>query len=461
MKFLTCLIASLFFLSSILWAQPNKLINSGEIIERGSKLYDSGKYKQALLLYTQINRNDTNYVKALFARALSSEADSQYDMTIKYCKEALSLNYQREYEPELYNTYGNTLIDMHRYEEAVKIFDVGLSKYPSYSFLTFNKGIAYLNWDSVAKAEQLFQNTLLINPYLYSAHYQLGITALKQGKLVEAFLSFVAYLIMYPDGKYERKSISILSEISNGVDDILEIKNKRTIEPAENYQSVEDIVLSKIALDKAYKPIINLDDPISRQIQVVFEKLEYNEESADFWMQYYIPFFKDIYNSGKFELFINHAFSNINVAQIQDYNKKKKKELQSFVDDAAIYFNLIRSTRELFYKKRNSVTERYFFEKGDLVGKGGTLNNGKTIIGLWHFYYPAGNIKSVGEFNNTGEKEGNWTFYYYSGKIEANENYKNGKLQGEQKNYFKNEALSEDDSYTNGLLDGIDNTYYY
>src|ERR1700679_1471528 len=52
------------------------------------------------------------------------------------------------------------------------------------------------------------------NKPLYSAHYQLGLTALKQGKIVQAFLSFVAYLLMYPEGKYESRSISVLSEIS-------------------------------------------------------------------------------------------------------------------------------------------------------------------------------------------------------------------------------------------------------
>jgi antitoxin component YwqK of YwqJK toxin-antitoxin module len=442
-------------------AQNIDLINSGELIKKSTMLYDSGKYKSALILLNKVNRSDTNYVWSLYKKAISCEADSQYTQAIKYCEEGLSLNEQREYEPDLLNTYGNTLNESGQRDKALKVFDLAISRYPSYSLFYFNKGVVLLALNRLNEAELLFQKTLMINPYMYSAHFQLGVAALKQGKIVPSFLSFIGYLLVNPEGKYWSNSVNLLNRISKSTDDIIEYKNKREVAPDENYQEVEDIMLSKIALDKAYKPIIALDDPISRQIQAVFEKLDYKDTNNDFWIQYYLPYFKKVYNEGKFELFINHIFTNAKVAIIQDYNKKNKKELEGFINDAAAYFNLVRSTRELFYSKRDSIANKFFFENGKIVGKGVLINNGKTLNGKWEFYYPAGNLKGYGYYNLAGEKEGEWNYYFYSGKLKAKEHLKNGKLEGTLEYYFENGNLSSLENYNDNKLEGLSTTYFY
>ncbi len=461
MKFLIIpfLIAVVFLKTSS--AQKIELINSGELIKHAAMLYDSGKYKDGLLELNKVSRSDTNYVWSIYEKAIDCEADSQFSQAIKYCEEGLSLKEQREYGPDIYNTYGNTLNDMGQADKAVKVFDSAIARYPAYSLLYFNKGIVLMALKRPGDAELWFQKALLINPYMYSAHYQLGLVALQQGKIIPAFLCFIGYLLANPEGKYMSMSIKMLDEISKSTDDILEFKNKRTVAPDENYQAVEDIVLSKIALDKAYKPIISLDDAISRQIQAVFEKLEYRETNSDFYIQYYLPYYKQVFSGGKFELFINHSFANVKIPIIQDYNKKNKKALEGFVNDAADYFNLIRSTRELFYRKRDTVTERYIIEQNKLLGKGAVINNGKTLTGHWEFYYPAGNLKGLGNYNSTGGREGDWTYYFQSGKLKAKEGYKNGKQEGLQEYYFENGNPSSIENYMNDKPEGLVTSYYY
>lgn len=442
-------------------AQKIELINSGEIIKNAIALNDSGLYKQALAEYNKVSRSDTNYVRSLYERALTCQADSQYTLAIKYAQEALALKEDRDYEPELYNVYGNSLDDMGKPEEAIKVFDAGIAKYPAYSLLYFNKGVAFTVLKRYPDAEVWFQKTLMVSPYMYSAHYQLGLAALHQGKLMQSFLSALAYLLVNPEGKYYSKSLALLNSISKGTDEVLEYKNKRTVSPPANYQEIEDIVLSKIALDKAYKPMTSLDDPILRQIQVIFEKLEYDAQDNDFWMQYYVPYFKKVFKEGKFELFVNHTFSNVNLPAIQAYNKKNKKELQAFTEDAASYFSLIRATRELTFTKREAITNRYIIESGSLVGKGVLEDNGKKLTGKWVLNYAPGNVKGTGEYSAAGQREGKWVFYYPSGMLKAQETYAGGKLQGSQDYYFENGNPSSHENYVNGELEGISTSYYY
>lgn len=461
MKYYYYLFLLLVVLSKTSSAQKIELVNSGEIIKQSITLYDSARFKDALQVLTKVNRSDTNYVWSVYEKAINCSADSQYTQAIKYCQEGLSLTTQREYEPELYNTYGNALNDLHQPEKAVKIFDQAIAKYPSYSLLYFNKGITYMGMNRYADAEAMFQKTLLVNPYMYSAHFQLGFVALQQGKIMPAMLSLIGYLLVNPEGRYWSRSIGILDKISKGSDEILELKKNKVGTADDPYAEVEEIVLSKIALDKSYKPLISIDDPISRQIQAVFEKLEYQKDSKDFWMQYYLPYYKQVFSQNKLELFIFHAFSNVNLPVVKDYSKRHKKELDKFVDEAAYYFNQLRSTRQLNFANRDTVTQKYYYEDGKLIGKGKLSADGKIVMGPWLSIYGAGNKKNIGTYNDAGQRIGTWTYYFYSGALKAKETFVAGKLMGKQEYYFENGNPSSVENYVNGNLEGMSSTYNY
>ena len=126
MKYILLLLAAIT-ISSLTFAQKIELINSGELIKRATTVHDSGQYKKALSIYDKISRSDTNYVWSLYERAMTCEADSQFNRAIKYCEEALSLLEQRDYKPDLYNIYGNTLHDLGQAEKALTVFDAAVT----------------------------------------------------------------------------------------------------------------------------------------------------------------------------------------------------------------------------------------------------------------------------------------------------------------------------------------------
>jgi uncharacterized protein len=440
-------------------SQQHSPVNSGEILEKGIQLYDSGEYKKALQLYSLIDRNDTNYIKILYQKSITCQADSQYSLAIQFCEEGLSYKQDNEYLVELYNTYGNILNITGQSDKSINIFDEAIRKYPSYSLLYFNKGLALHSKQHYAEAEDQFKQALLINPYQYSAHYYLGLSALAEGKIIPAFLSLLAYLSLYPEGKYSKKCVDLIDAISKSKDEILEYKSKAIAEPDENFEGIESIVLSKVALEKGYKLLAQVDDPIIRQIQVVFEKLEYKESDSDFWMQFYVPFYKKVFTEGHFESFINWSFENVNVQAIRDYNKKNKKTVENLTEEIVNYYNLVRSTRELTYNKRDLITDRYYYSDGNLLGKGVLTTDGKNM-GSWKYFYPPGNIKATGGYNTAGTRDGEWLYYYYSGKLKGRELYKNGKLEGEQIFYKETGIESSRETITDDLLDGQKTVYY-
>ncbi|MEI9913098.1 MAG: tetratricopeptide repeat protein [Bacteroidota bacterium] len=294
MRHLICTIL-LFSITFCLHAQENNpLINSGELIDKAISLHDEGKYKEAIAIYKKITRGDTNYYRAVYEMAYSQMLDSQFVAARQTCETGFARPNDRW--PEFFTLYGNLVDDMGDSERAIRIYDSAAKLYPAYSDLYLNKGTTLMKLKQYTEAEEVFKQCLLINPYQASAHYKLGVCAMQQGRLIHAFLSHISYLLLQPSGRYQNNSITSLSTISNAGDKIKELARERTGDISDNFATIEKILLSKIALDKQYKPLLKLDDPISRQIQMVLEKLEYDEKDPDFWMQYYVPLFKNIFS---------------------------------------------------------------------------------------------------------------------------------------------------------------------
>lgn len=438
--------------------ENNPLINSGELIDNAIKFHDQGKYKESIELYKKIPRGDTNYYRAIYEMAYSQMLDSQFVAAKKSCETGLAVPNERW--PDYFTLYGNLIDDMGDSERALRIYDSAIKLYPAYAELYLNKGTTLIKLNQYAKAEEVFKQSILINPYLASSHYKLGVCAMQQGRVMQAFLSHINYLLIQPSGRYQANCITSLSTISKAGDDIKELVQKRTEDSGDNFPTIEKIVLSKIALDKQYKPLLKLDDAISRQIQVFFEKVEYDEKDPDFWMQYYVPLFKKIFDEKKFEQFINRLFANVKIDIIQDYIKKNKKELEDIVNETTEYYNQVRATGEINYAIRKDMNVVYHYENGKLFGKGSTKDNGEKLVGNWEFYYSSGNLRSKGNYNENGDRNGPWQYYHFNGKLKGKQIYKDSKLEGEKTFYSDNGTLSSFATFKNGDEDGESKSYY-
>ncbi len=458
MKRLTPVLILACALSFTAKAQEKPLINSGLLIADAIKLHDEGKYKDALGLYKQISRNDTNYVYALYEAALSLHADSQFVEAIRFCEEGLKQKRERHREPDLYTQLAVSLDHSGDKQRALRVFDSAQKKYPDFVALYFNEAVTHLRSDDYDRAIPLLQKVILINPYHANAHFRLAQIALLKGRPVDGFLGFATYMLINPGGPQQAQAIKLLSAIASADEDIMQYLRKRTAEPPENIAEVETIVAAKIALNKNYKPLIKLDDPISRQLQVICEKLVYDQNDKDFWMQYYVPLYASLIKNKSFETFVYYIFSGVDLAEIQKYVKGHKKEIEKLVADLVVYTNEIRETREPNYSKRNTTAIRYVPD-GDLVGHG--IKKDNTETGPWIYTFSSGNITAKGEFNAQGKKQGLWSYYYFDGTLKSTEILKDGELDGLSVDYFQNGNISESGTYKNGLREGEFKTFVY
>ena len=289
--------------------QNNFLINSGELIKKANGLHDKKEYKKAIEIYKQINRSDTNYSNTLFELSLTSYADSQYDNALQYAKEGIKLF------PEDFARFAvqaaNALDELGKSEDALKYYDEAIKKNPHDHIMYFNKAITFLKLKKYAEAKMYFEQCLIINPYYSSAHYHLGDIFLDEGNLIPSMLAYKTYLLLAPEGRFLKNCINNLDAIAKVTDDVLAKVKARKLSKEDNFELLQQIVLSKIALDAQYKLQVKLEDKMVRQIQVVNEKLAYKAGDKGFAMQFYVPLYSMLFQDD-FEALVDRKSTRLN-----------------------------------------------------------------------------------------------------------------------------------------------------
>ncbi len=440
----------------------NPLINSKEVMNNAATLYTAGKYNEAITEYLKVPVSDTNYSEILNDIALTYYADSNYTNAEKYVNTALELY------PEKKASFLRLLADIYddtkRSDQALVVYDsiIALNRY---DFLTyFNKGISLYRQDKLDEAALNFQKTVMLNPYYSSGHYYLGLISLQKGNLVEAMLSFSTNLIVNPGNKHYQKSIGFLSAIAQINTAVSDHLKKFKPHRENNFEALQDIITSKIALDKKYKLKVDLEDQIVRQLQVLFEKLEYNPSDKGFWMQYYVTAFKNVWDNKQLEPLIFMMFSELDVDKVKSYIKKEKKDIEKMTGPLFEYFNNIRKTQELIVAKRETTKTKYYISNYLVMGKGEYGKNEKNediLVGSWEFYYNSGSLKSKGTFDNKGLRNGNWYYFYETGIPKEITYYKLDKAEGKSESWHDNGLRYMLSNFKDNMTDGIEYLYYF
>ena len=440
----------------------NPLIDSKEIIIQSIKLHDDGKYKEAIAEYLKVPASDTNYAQILTELVTSYYADSNFVSAEKYIQTGMELFPEKKVL--LLRLLADIYDDSNRSALSQPVYDsiIAITKYDYLTY--FNKGISLYRQEKIDEAVVCFQKTVMLNPYYTSAHYFLGVISMTKGNLVEAMLSFTTSLLVSPGNKYFEKAIGHLSSIAQVNKSITDYLKNYKAGKENNFEAVQDIISSKIALDKNYKLKVDLEDEIVRQLQVMFEKLEYNATDKGFWMQYYVPAYKQIWDTKNLEPFIFYIFSELSLEKVKNYNKKQKKDIEQMSAVMVAYFNTIRKSQELNLAKRETNKIQYYINNYKIAGKGGYGKNEKNeeiFIGPWEFYFNTGTIKSQGIFDNNGLRTGDWKYYYESGSLKEVTHFTLDKFDGKSESWFENGLRYSLSDYKDNELNGIEFLYYF
>ncbi len=122
-------------------------------------------------------------------------------------------------------------------------------------------------------------------------------------------------------------------------------------------------------------------------------------------------------------------------------------------DSAIEYFDGVVVARGAVDSLRNRIgiwTE--FHNTGEFRGKG--LYKEGNRVGDWEFFYASGKLEQKGKYDRKGRAQGVWKWYYESGKIWREENYINGRRDGELTDYDEEGKVIMHGNFVEGRKEG-------
>lgn len=439
----------LFFLVSI--SVISQRVPSGDLISRGIELFGEGRYDEAVEVYKMVHENDSNYTLMLAELALAKIQLEQYDRAIYYTKKGLSQ--PTSYRQHLMRTMG-TAYDLSGFtDETINIYQEAIDLYPYSYLLHYNLGVTFMKVERYHEAVKSFQEALRCNPYHASSHMLLGILMARQELFTKALLSLQTFLAIEP---HSGRSNQILVYVENICSNYLDPTHGEFINPFTDntlFNEIDHLIKSKVVLNPRYQSPIPFDASLVKQTSMIFETLQFDVVSDDFWVEMYFPFYKAIRDENLLVPFLYTILRSTGRETVQEYieNRRNQAELNRFYA-AGPFLSQIREYRTIEINGEELKLACNYYDNGSLNTLGNTDASGKAY-GLWQFFYPNGELMSVGYMIND-VKDGKWKYYDNRGLLEMVENYDNGILNGEFRNYHETERISLLANYVNDKIEG-------
>ena len=333
------------------------------------------------------------------------------------------------------------------------------------------------------KAMNYFKKALALNPYYAKVHVNLGSMCLKEGKFSQALMSYIMAILIEPSGSQSNSILSLMnSMVSSKLDDVKPTGIKFS-EKGDDYSDIDLIISNYAALQKEYKVKSKIDIPLVRQVQVMFEQLEYDKSDGGFWMETYVPLYQKIFQEDKFEVFSYYLLRSSENSKHKKIVAKNADATSKFIGWAGDEIRDQNATKTVIINGKKESRRRFHGDGDDGLQALGKLEEGK-YLGCWEFFHDFGIVSTTGCYNEEGERKGTWTWFhengtkkeeieFKAGKADGTDNiwndtgtkykemnYKEGKLDGEYKIYHPSGHLKKLLTYKEGILEGPVTSYY-
>lgn len=488
-------------------AQRITLVNSGEVLEKASVLQDSGRFKDAIKELLTIPKRDTNYVLSLTKLAELYRRDDRPDDAIAAADIVLAR--KTSHSAEMICAKAAALDQKKEYDKALAVLFDGLKKYPYDIQTRFQVGTTYHNKHDYPNAIKAYYYVLEIYPYSAATHLNLGHIGVLFGNKTHAMLSLGMYLSLKENDNAKLRFVENLA--SNQLDD--EGQRATGVTSDNAFQRLDQILQSKIAMDKKFKTEVPVDAATVRQFEMLFQQLNTASIAAnDPWLKFYGPIYTTIRDKKMVTPFLNHILSSANIASVQKWNSKHQKEREAFFSAVRQKLNEYRAAAEYnadnklfamgakidgkqngpyvyfhpngersaegafdhgkkvgtwkYYEEDGSLTSIENEESGEVTGynKDGSKRNNyiqkdNFVEGEIKFYYSCGDLSEI-RIHKAGNREGKGHFYYENGSLKADFEYAADKLTGQWIDYDVYGRVRARISYKNGLMDGVRETFW-
>jgi uncharacterized protein len=430
----------LFLLScQILRSQTDSLVfnSTGDLISKAGEFHDKGDYQASLNLLRTVNLCDPEYPRACYEMALSYYYSGKNETAIAKCREAEFLLYN---EVQLFSLMGSIYDDMGKTDTGIVILEKALKTWPYNTNLLYNLGVCYLKAGEPAKAEQVLLNGILYNPYHAKSHMALARANFAMGRIAESYMAYNMAILLNP-------SLNNIKEYENAISGRLNIVPHAYQYPYpdgydhSHWDYIKALLLSEFAFKDDYEFKSDVNFSVTRQSSMLLSNLQYRRTDNSLYNNLYARFFNDIYQSGRFNVFMYYFLKNSDNQKVNDWINANTDQINGFVSWAQDFLNKGRSVA--FTPDRQDKGIRYFHynKDGILASIGNTTGEENVKNGSWMEINTDGSVRESGNYVND-KIEGEWLIYWPDGSIKQRLMFHDGLWEGQCLTYFPDGSKS-------------------
>lgn len=466
------------FLTGLFPLDSAQFIHPSEMLGQCESLVNQGEHEKAITLYLQINENDTSYYQAQVALMAAYNALQMYNESIAIGNKMKDLPGNQKLD--IFINLGNAFIDKGEAVKGLEIYSEGLSLFPYSHILLYNMGLANYRLQNYPEALKYYQKSVRINPFYGNNHIMLGYLSVLQGHATKAILSYLTYLAIHPD---KNGTLVFLENFASEA-----VRAEGSV-PAFNdnkdFVYMDAIIKSKAALDERFKSNVEFNATIVKQTELLLTKLDFDPNSNDFWMQFYVPFFKSLATQNLKEAFIYFILQSTGNDHVTAWLSGHEKEKSAWIDVANDVFTNYRINNETEILDEKGIFS-FWFNSSNELNAIGNERSGEVRYGPWAFFHDNGQLSAIGRYTESGEKSGKWLYYHKNGRKSLEEFFdakgkftkpamyfhENGELSiivrynsenelhGDLEYYYPCGQLKEVIPYQNGVVTGLVKSYY-
>ena len=167
-----------------------------DLINEGIRLFDSGKYDEAIAKYQQVLATEPGNTTGLSELALTYNELDRNAEAVAICEKLVKAD--PRVGETVYVTCGNSLDALKKPRAAGRIYEQGLRYFPDSYSLHYNEGVAQVLNNQVPAGIGSFQQAVTLNPSHASSHVSLGVVQTATQHRIPGLLALGRFLVLEP-----------------------------------------------------------------------------------------------------------------------------------------------------------------------------------------------------------------------------------------------------------------------
>jgi len=308
-----------------------------DLLKQGIAFHDLGNYDEAIKIYKQVLEINPDNLSAIHEIAFSYYSKKDLENSLKYG--IIGLQYSSPERYQFYTITGNVLDDMGKTEEAIDVYEEGISQFPGIYLQYFNAGVAYEKLNKPEKAEKSYISAISIEPGHASSFLALSNLYIKEGKQLPALLTICRFLLLEPDS---HRSVTALDKLDMIMKSGIEKKDKdvhitqfATKENEYPYAIIEMALkfMAAASLTEEAKdmPIFNTDS-LGYDLSSIFQMLDEDKKYNDFTGDFLFPYYSALLKSGNAQAFMFYIQQKSGRRGIEKWLNENEAKLDSLAE---------------------------------------------------------------------------------------------------------------------------------